>query len=317
MFDRASRAVRCQTNFRAKRCSLESLETRRLTAAVEGTDIYAQFVNAAYQDVLGRAADASALAFWTQPSVLYAIRLPLGETLTHSNEYYADLVRQDYQHLLDRQPEPTALAYWTAMLQTGVSDQQFESALLASSEFYARSGGQNTSWLDAVYQQLLNRPLDSAGADYWSALLASGASRFEVAYGIASGSENARREVVDDFQHYLGRTADNATLTYFADQLASNLTDEDFIASLIACDEYFERQTGVSPTVVPIATPFDLAFNPAIAARLQQVRPNLLFLGDSITFDWQSTGLAAWNQYYASRNAVDAGVPGDATQNLL
>ena len=284
---------------------------------MDATQIYATFVNAAYRDALGRTADSAALTFWTQPSELWAMRISFGGTLTHSDEFYANLVRQQYQQALGRQPEAEALAFWTVQLQQGVSDQQFQSALLVSSEFAARTGGDDSSWLNAAYQQILNRPLDSAGAAFWGRLLASGASRFDVAYAIASGVERARLEVVDDFQHYLGRAADVATLAYFVDQLTTTLTDEDFIAELIKTDEYFERQTGVSPTVVPVASPPDQALNPAIAAQLQQLRPNLLFLGDSLVWAWQNTGLATWNRFYAPRNSLNAGVPGDSTQNLL
>ena len=286
-------------------------------AATDATQVYASLVNAAYHDSLGRAADSAALAFWTVPSLLAAMRLPLGETLTHSDEYDAHLVRQEYQQVLGRTPEAAAISLWTGFLQHGVSDQQFESALLSSPEFNARSGGDDSSWLDAVYQQVLNRPIDPAGAEFWGELLASGVSRFEVAYAITAGNERARREVADAFERYLGRAPDDAALAYFAGRLASNLTDEEFIARLIASDEYFTRTTGVSPTVVPVASPADQALNPAIAAQLQQLRPDLLFLGDSLTFEWQNAGLAAWNRFYAPRNPLNAGVPGDTTQNLL
>ena len=106
-------------------------------------------------------------------------------------------------------------------------------------------------------------------------------------------------------------------MSTFASQLTTSLSDEEFIARLVATDEYFERQTGLSPTVVPVASPFDTAMNPAIAAQLRQHPPDVLFLGDSITWGWQNIGTTAWNQFYGSRNAANAGVPADTTQNVL
>ncbi|HVW36765.1 MAG TPA: DUF4214 domain-containing protein [Pirellulales bacterium] len=297
--------------------SLESLELRQMMTAVDPAAVYSAYVTAAYHDVLGRGADAAALDFWTQASQLNFARLPLAETLTHSAEYSANLVRQDYQQVLGRAPEAGASAYWTAQLQRGLSDEQFAAVLLASDEFYASSGGDNASWLSALYQQALGRSPDAAGAAYWNDRLASGASRLETALAIAAGSEHARREVAADFQHYLGRPADESALSTFASQLTTSLSDEEFIARLVATDEYFERQTGVSPTVVPVASPFDTAMTPAIASQLKQQPPDVLFLGDSITWGWQTFGATAWNQFYGSRNAANAGVPADTTQNVL
>jgi beta-glucosidase len=295
----------------------EPLEPRRMMASSDPRAVYSTFVDATYQDLLGRTADPEALAFWTQTSQLEFARLPLAQTLAHSAEYSANLVRHDYQQFLGRTPEPGALAYWTAQLQHGLADEQFEAFLLASDEFYADSGGDNASWLAAVYQQALGRPADAGGAAHWNGRLASGASRLEAAHAIAASNEHARREVAADFQHYFGRTADEGALATFAAQLTTSLAHEEFIARLVATDEYFERQTGVSPTIVPIASPFDATMNPSIAAQLQQQKPDVLFLGDSITWGWQNFGAATWNKFYAARNALNAGVPADTTQNVL
>lgn len=52
---------------------------------------------------------------------------------------------------------------------------------------------------------------------------------------------------------------------------------------------------------------------------------DLIFIGDSITQNfverptpkWGSVGVAVWDQYYASRRALDFGVGADTTQNVL
>jgi len=54
-----------------------------------------------------------------------------------------------------------------------------------------------------------------------------------------------------------------------------------------------------------------------IAQRLLEGNVDLLFLGDSITHGWESTGKAVWDQYYASRNALNMGCGWDRTQHLL
>ena len=43
----------------------------------------------------------------------------------------------------------------------------------------------------------------------------------------------------------------------------------------------------------------------------------LLFLGDSITAGWNSTGRAVWDRQYAPRKAANFGIGGDRTQHIL
>lgn len=44
---------------------------------------------------------------------------------------------------------------------------------------------------------------------------------------------------------------------------------------------------------------------------------DVAFLGDSITDHWRDTGLGIWNQYFAPLKAVNFGIVGDGTQQLL
>ena len=54
-----------------------------------------------------------------------------------------------------------------------------------------------------------------------------------------------------------------------------------------------------------------------IIERLKQGNVDLLFIGDSITRNWESTGKLTWDKYYAPRMAVNLGFGGDQTQNVL
>jgi beta-glucosidase len=44
---------------------------------------------------------------------------------------------------------------------------------------------------------------------------------------------------------------------------------------------------------------------------------DLIFIGDSITHYWETTGKAVWDDYYGDRKAVNMGFRGDRTQNVL
>ncbi len=85
-----------------------------------------------------------------------------------------------------------------------------------------------------------------------------------------------------------------------------------------------------SPTLLA-ATPIarlDLAWwrarHAAVLARLRQGHVDLIFLGDSITQNWERAGppdyldyRPVWDRFYGGRNAVNLGFVGDTTANLL
>ncbi|MHC4154235.1 MAG: GDSL-type esterase/lipase family protein [Planctomycetota bacterium] len=79
-----------------------------------------------------------------------------------------------------------------------------------------------------------------------------------------------------------------------------------------------ERVKG--PPDVPLRTNNDYGHWPrheAYNARVKQGHVNLIFVGDSITQRWDRQGTQIWQKYYSRRNAVNLGVDGDRTQNVL
>ncbi len=48
-----------------------------------------------------------------------------------------------------------------------------------------------------------------------------------------------------------------------------------------------------------------------------ETKPELVFLGDSITQNWEEAGAKVWAQFYARRNAANYGFAGDSTQHVL
>ncbi|MCX7424621.1 MAG: DUF1080 domain-containing protein [Planctomycetia bacterium] len=55
----------------------------------------------------------------------------------------------------------------------------------------------------------------------------------------------------------------------------------------------------------------------AMNQRVKQGNVDLVLIGDSITHGWEGNGKDVWNEYYAKRNAVNLGIGGDRTQNVL
>lgn len=52
-------------------------------------------------------------------------------------------------------------------------------------------------------------------------------------------------------------------------------------------------------------------------AAAQQGNWELVFLGDSITHSWESTGKKTWQQYYGKRKSLNLGFSGDRTEHVL
>jgi lysophospholipase L1-like esterase len=89
--------------------------------------------------------------------------------------------------------------------------------------------------------------------------------------------------------------------------------------------------TAARPRVILAATPIDRLGlqwwrerHAAVLARLRAGKVDLIFLGDSITQNWERTGPPPWldfhpiwEQFYGARNAVNLGFIGDTTANLL
>ncbi len=99
----------------------------------------AGFLNALYEDALGRAIDARGSASWgellTQGNSRYAVALKI----LSSTEYYSNLVDSYYEQFLQRPDDPGGLASFLNQLQSGITDQEVIAAILGSQEFYAKS----------------------------------------------------------------------------------------------------------------------------------------------------------------------------------
>ena len=60
-----------------------------------------------------------------------------------------------------------------------------------------------------------------------------------------------------------------------------------------------------------------LARHQQVLERIAQGNIDLIMVGDSITHNWESTGKKVWDQYYASRSAVNFGFGGDGTESVI
>ncbi|HET6879480.1 MAG TPA: DUF4214 domain-containing protein [Pirellulales bacterium] len=207
----------------------------------------AAYVEQVFQDVLGRPADSGGLTWWVSQLDAGAPRASVATAIDHTSEYFAtDVIVPGYEKFLGRSPDSSGLSVWTGALAAGMTDVQFEAQLAASPEYYARAGGNNTAWIDALYAAFLGRPADTQGVSYWVDQLSAGKTRANVADALAASHEGLSQQVVDDYERYLDRSADPAGLAYWVGQLQFGKTNEDVLTSFIASSEYFQQHTGQS-----------------------------------------------------------------------
>ena len=103
-------------------------------------------------------------------------------------------------------------------------------------------------------------------------------------------------------------------LTNKAVVVSPNLTNPAIVAPI--------TPPGLVSSTTPDNTPY--LGNPGLLRACQarvdaiQDKPcDIIFIGDSITANWLTTGQAIWDKTYAPRHALNFGVSGDKTQNVL
>ncbi|HET6883851.1 MAG TPA: GDSL-type esterase/lipase family protein [Pirellulales bacterium] len=308
-----------------RRCRLEFLERRDLLSGqtpliTDATPYSAAFAEAVFRDALGRTADASGLAWFVQQldSGLYPQQLAMAAV--HSDEYMADTVQSAYQQSLERAAEPGAINYWSNTLNGGLREEQLQAALVASDEFYARAGGNDTAWVSAAYQTLLGRAPEASAVDWATRQLALGASRGNLALTLAFSSEAERRFADGAYARYFHVSPNSSALDLWTAQLIDGqVTRQLFAGELMSTEAYYEEQTGVPQSVVPVPVPvgFWASRDREIEAAAARGTAQVAFFGDSLTEHWQDVGQAVWNESYAGLNALNAGIAADKTQNVL
>jgi hypothetical protein len=114
--------------------------------------------------------------------------------------------------------------------------------LIGSPEYFVnRGGGANDSFLNALYQDVLRRPVDAGGNAYFGRLLATGVSRSQVA-GIILNSDEYRSLLIGDYyQQLLGHPTSSGSINFWLSYMKQGGRDEQVAAAIAGSDEYFGR----------------------------------------------------------------------------
>ncbi len=162
-----------------------------------------------------------------------------------SAEYRTLQVQKLYQTLLKRAADPGGLANSVAFLTAGGTVEQLASTIAASPEYFqTRGGGTNTGFLTALYQDVLNRPIDMMGQAGFLQAFMNGATRTQVAAAIYGSTEYRQVLIQGYYQQFLMRNADAAGLNGFVTAIQNGARDELIIAIFLSSGEYAALRVG-------------------------------------------------------------------------
>jgi hypothetical protein len=181
--------------------------------------------------------------------------LQIATNFAFSSEYLSGIVGAAYSNYLKRSTDAGGLNYWIGRLQSNLTDEQLEAALLSSAEYINSNGGLDGSghagsaWVVAMYRDLLGRNADPGGLSYWTGQLNQGISPFSIAIGFAASLERETTRINSDYLLYLDRPVDSGGLIFWLGQFQAGVRNENLIAGFIGSQEYYYNHgQGVTAT---------------------------------------------------------------------
>ncbi|HWB13101.1 MAG TPA: Ig-like domain repeat protein [Pirellulales bacterium] len=200
-----------------------------------------RYVNQVYLDLLGRDVEPQGLVFWSAALLTGTSPFMMTQAIVASAEYHTREIQSIFQQYLGRPADAASLSAFGQFLSQGGTIAQTKAVVLGSNEYYVRHGNTPTGFANAIYEDLLGRPVDSAAQTAILAQLAAGALRSQIASQVMSHGEYQQRLVQTWYQQFLERTAEPGGLNYAVGRLAAGISEELVIAAIISSPEYFDR----------------------------------------------------------------------------
>ncbi|MGH7967367.1 MAG: DUF4214 domain-containing protein, partial [Limisphaerales bacterium] len=155
---------------------------------------------------------------------------------------------------LEGTPNLGAQTAWRTIATAQADDEGYvnlQDTPSASQQFYRIAvppggGTDNLTFLQIVYQGLLNRALDPGSESYWLNYLASGGSRSNVVAAITATYQYRVSVAQNAFNKFLNRSPQPSDLAYWDTFLQMGGTDEQMIGQIIGSPEYFASRGGSS-----------------------------------------------------------------------
>jgi autotransporter-associated beta strand protein len=200
-----------------------------------------RYINQVYRDLLGRDAEPQGLVFWSAALLTGTSHFIMAQAIVAGPEYHTREIQAIFQQYLGRPADASSLNAFNLFFAQGGTIAQAKAVVLGSNEYYVLHGNTPTGFANALYENLLGRPVDSGAQAAILAELAAGAARSQIATQVMSHSEYQQRIVQSWYQEFLDRTGETAGVNYAVGRLASGVSEELVIAAFVSSPEYFDR----------------------------------------------------------------------------
>jgi hypothetical protein len=181
--------------------------------------------------------------------LLSVSRQAVANLFVHSPEHYAFVVNDIYQSYLGRTPDPNEVNGWVANMQRGMTEEQVAALILSSHEYIVLNGG-GGSYIDALYDDVLNRNptgdpnleadiTDPNGFNFWLHTLRSGASAFSIAYAFVTSYESESLTITAFYQDFLNRTPSLNEINGWVALFNAGTSNVDIRAMFLSSLEYY------------------------------------------------------------------------------
>lgn len=206
----------------------------------------AAYVDRAFSDLLGRAADPFGAAYWTSRIEAGIGRPVLPPALVGTTEWGTHEVVALYEDpdYLNRTPSGEEASYWGSLVTSGgTSLTSLRAIFLGSPEFVDAHGGTANAEavVDGLYRAALGRPADADGRAYFAGLLRSGTSATTIANNLLRSSEGLGHLVSLRWFEFLGRAASPGEQGAWIPTVTQPTGERTLLVALAACQEYFDR----------------------------------------------------------------------------
>lgn len=200
---------------------------------------YTCYVTRSYEDLLARQPNRVEAYFWPLFLQNNGSRAQFETVLTSSAEYKGELIKGWYQQYLKRQPSSSELTFFQNYMLQGATGKQIITVILSSTEYFNNTGANNTSFINAAFNDLLNRaPSFPEAATFWN-MLNQGSTRAQVIQAIVDSLEFDTDEIKAIFTKFLRRLPAPAELSFYLQWMQNGATEELLIDHILATDEYF------------------------------------------------------------------------------
>jgi hypothetical protein len=197
------------------------------------------FVKALYQNILGRTADSSGLAFWVNQIQNNGLsNQEVAADIWRSTEHRRDEVNAYYQTYLHRTPDASGLAFWANELTNGVYNEQGVQTLFMTSAEYIAQHGTPSTFVQGLYLNILSRLPTANELSFWENALATYGA-IDVAGSILTSTESYTNLIDSYYANYLNRTVDASGLDNWLSKLQSGSGSVESVAeSILGSVEY-------------------------------------------------------------------------------